>query len=65
MALKEERIPAGDVVTVNLDDELIVRKSVSEIAALVKNVPPRNGKYGRYWLFNANLTLYDESKVPF
>lgn len=64
-ALKEERITAGDVVTVNLDDELIARKSVSEVAALVENIPPRNGPYGRYWLFNADLTPYDESKVGF
>jgi hypothetical protein len=64
-ALKEERVTEGNVVTVNRDDELIARKSVSEIAALVKNVPPKNGPYGRYWLFDADLTLYDESKVPF
>jgi hypothetical protein len=64
-ALKEERITTGDVVTVNLNDELIARKSVSEVVASVKNIPPKNGPYGRYWLFNADLTPYDESKVPF
>jgi hypothetical protein len=64
-ALKEERITAGDVALVDRDDELIARKSVSEVAALVKDLPPRNGPYGGFWLFDSDLTPHDESKAPF
>jgi hypothetical protein len=63
-ALKNGRITVSDVVLINLDWEEVARKPVSEVAAMVENVPPRNGEYGRYWLFNADLTLYDGSKVP-
>jgi hypothetical protein len=64
-ALKEGRIAKGDVVLVKLDDEEVARKPVSEVAALVKNVPPRKGEYGHFWLFNSDLTLYDgKSKAP-
>jgi hypothetical protein len=64
-ALKNgRRITAGDVVLISLDDEEVARKPVSEVAALVKNLPPRKGEYGRFWLFNADLTPYDGSKVP-
>jgi hypothetical protein len=63
--LKSGRITEGDVVLINLDDEEVARKPVSEVAAMVANVPPRKGgDYGPYWLFNADLTLYDERKAP-
>jgi hypothetical protein len=62
--LADGRITASDVLLINLDDEEVARKPVSEVAALVKNLPPRKGDYGRYWLFNADLTPYDASKAP-
>jgi hypothetical protein len=64
-ALKEERITAGDVALVNLDDEEVARKSASEVAALVKKLSPRNGPFGRFWLFDSDLTPHDERKIPF
>jgi hypothetical protein len=57
-------IKEADVVLINLDDEEVARKPVSEVAALVKDLPPRKGDYGRYWLFNADLTPYDPDKAP-
>jgi hypothetical protein len=63
-ALKNGHITEGDVVLINLDDEEVARKPVGEVAALVKNLPPRKGEYGRFWLFNFDLTLYDASKAP-
>jgi hypothetical protein len=50
-------------VPINLDWEEVARKPVSEVVAMVENVPPRKGEYGNYWLFNADLTLYDASKA--
>jgi hypothetical protein len=55
-ALKEGRIATGYVVALNRGDEEVARKPVSEVAALVENLP---------WWFNADLTLYDASKALF
>jgi hypothetical protein len=64
-ALKDGRITAGDVVLVNLDGEEVARKPLSEVVALVAKLPPpRKGEFGRFWLFNADLTPYDASKAP-
>jgi hypothetical protein len=64
-ALKEGRIATGYVVAINRDGEEVARKPVSEVAALVENLPPRKGELGPYWWFNADLTLYDASKALF
>jgi|SRR5262245_3459387 len=65
-ALEEGRIKTGDVALVNLDGEQIARKSVGEVAALLKNRPPRKGgPFGPFHLFNSDLTPYDANKVPF
>jgi hypothetical protein len=63
-AVKNGHITESDVVLINLDGEEVARKPVSEVAAMVEKLPPRNGDYGRYWLFNADLTPYDASKAP-
>jgi hypothetical protein len=64
-ALKELRITTGYVVLINREGEEVARKPVSEVAALVENIPPRNGPYGPYWWLNADLTPFDASKPSF
>jgi hypothetical protein len=62
-----ERITSGEVVfyqSYNKSTLYILRMNVVDVVAKLKGVPPREGKYGPFWLFNRDGTPEDDD-VPF
>jgi hypothetical protein len=62
-----DRITSGEVVFYEWDGKknvIILRMKVVDVVAKLKGIPPREGKYGPFWLFYRDGTPEDDD-VPF
>jgi hypothetical protein len=62
-----DRITSGEVVFYEWDDRkqtVIIKMDVVDVVAKLKDVAPRQGKYGPFWLFYRDGTPEDDD-VPF
>jgi hypothetical protein len=45
--------------------DIIESLDVIDVATKLKNIPPRDGRFGSYWWWNQNGTPYEDDDVPF
>jgi len=66
-AEQEGRIDTGYVVLLERNEQVIRVIPVREIVAALEGTPPRQGRLGEYWWFNADGTPYSHNKdyIPF
>jgi hypothetical protein len=69
-ALQEEKISAGYVVLEDRTGKEVARKPMSEVAAELEHLPPRDDGLGLYWWMCGDLTPQDapadgSDNVPF
>jgi hypothetical protein len=57
-ALQSGKVEKAEVVFV-IKMAVMRRHPVLEMVATVKDIPPREGQFGRYWWFNLNGTIND------
>jgi hypothetical protein len=67
-AVQRGDITSGEVVFYEFVDRkqvVTVRMDVLDVFAKVKDVAPRQGKYGPFWLFYKDGTPEDDDDIPF